>query len=524
MAILIDFRRALLALLIVFLLLVPLGAAQAAGDFIVLCYHEVENEKTVSLTRTAVRAGDLAAQFAWLQANGYHPVSLQQILDSRQGGPALPDKALLLTFDDGKKDFYTRVFPLLKLFRFPVVVALTGHWLNVPDGGMVDYDGVPILRSEFVSWAEVREMQRSGLVEIASHSYDLHRGVLANPQGNTQPAATTRVYAGGVYETDDVYLARLRADLRRNSELIEQYTGVRPRAIVWPYGRSNRAAQELAVELGMPVGMTLEDGINTALTPLPQIKRYLIEESPALQSFAEAVRHLWSPDPARSVRIDPAQWPSVDEGLSQALDELQLLSTNVAFVDPRVTRNGQQAVMFPTTRLPVVADKLNHIAWQIERRAGSPVFIDLPADWLNDRGLLADLARHVNFAGVRIPAAPGDERAARTLNTLERWRWPLRVAYAPNEAVALDAWHNLRSGDLFVLPAIATSLALVPAGEAGRVLFEFDPATQPAAEIARAMRRLEADGFRQFGLAGFPAVGFDAVWPNLSLRSQPLLP
>jgi len=521
MAILNDFRRALLALLFVFL---PLGAAQAAGDFIVLCYHEVENEKTGTLARTAVRASDLAAQFAWLQANGYHPVSLQQILDSRQGGPALPDKALLLTFDDGKRDVFTRAFPLLKLFRFPVVVALTGHWMNVPDEGMVDYDGVPIQRSEFVSWGEVREMQRSGLVEIASHSYDLHRGVPANPQGNTQPATTTRVYSEGVYETDEVYLARLRADLRRNSELIEKHTGVPPRAIVWPYGRSNRAAQELAVELGMPVGMTLEDGINTAHTPLPQLKRYLIEESPALQSFAEAVRHLWSPDPARSVRIDPAQWPSVDEGLSQALDELQLLSTNVAFVDPRVTRNGQQAVMFPTTRLPVVADKLNHIAWQIERRAGSPVFIDLPADWLNDHGLLADLARHVNFAGVRIPAAPGDEWAARTLNTLERWRWPLRVAYAPNEAVALDAWHNLRSGDLFVLPAIATSLALVPAGEAGRVLFEFDPATQPAAEIARAMRRLEADGFRQFGLAGFPAVGFDAVWPNLSLRSQPLLP
>jgi len=38
------------------------------------------------------------------------------------------------------------------------------------------------------------------------------------------------------------------------------------------------------------------------------------------------------------------------------------------------------------------------------------------------------------------------------------------------------------------------------------------------------MRRLEADGFRQFGLAGFSEAGLDAVWPALSLRSQPLLP
>ena len=39
-------------------------------------------------------------------------------------------------------------------------------------------------RANFISWAEAREMQASGLVEFASHSYTLHRGVQANPQGN----------------------------------------------------------------------------------------------------------------------------------------------------------------------------------------------------------------------------------------------------------------------------------------------------------------------------------------------------
>ena len=62
-------------------------------------------------------------------------------------------------------------------------------------------------------------MQRSGLVEIASHSYDLHRGVPANPQGNTQPAAITRIYQDGLYESDDAYLKRLRADLSASRDL-----------------------------------------------------------------------------------------------------------------------------------------------------------------------------------------------------------------------------------------------------------------------------------------------------------------
>ena len=73
MAILIFLRQALLALL---LALLPVAGARAAGDFISLCYHEVESDQSPGLTATAVRAGDLAAQFSWLQASGYEPISL----------------------------------------------------------------------------------------------------------------------------------------------------------------------------------------------------------------------------------------------------------------------------------------------------------------------------------------------------------------------------------------------------------------------------------------------------------------
>jgi hypothetical protein len=56
------------------------------------------------------------------------------------------------------------------------------------------------------------------------------------------------------------------------------------------------------------------------------------------------------------------------------------------------------------------------------------------------------------------------------------------------------------------------------------VLFEFDPATTPAAGIAKTMRRLEADGFRQFGIAALPDTGLEVIAPSLSLRSLPLQP
>ena len=518
MAILKTLRRWLAAAA---LALLPWQGALAAGELIVLCYHEVESDRALKLTPTALRASDLAAQFAWLRAAGYTPVSLQRVLEARRGGAPLPDKAVLLTFDDGKKDVYTRAFPLLKLFGYPAVVALVGRWLEVPAGGTVDYDGVPLPRADFVSWDDVREMQRSGLVEIASHSFDLHRGVPANPQGNTEPAAISRIYADGRYENDAAYLERLRADLAASRALLEKQTGRAPRAVAWPYGRSNRAAQAVASALGFEVGFTLEDGLNTVATPPAEMKRYLIDGTAPLQSFAESMRRVWQPDPARSVRVVPATWPPGVDSLSPTLDRILRLQTNVAFVDPRAGGEGG-AVLFPTTRRPLARDELNHIAWQIERRAGSPVFIELPADWLDDAELLGDLAKHVNFAGIRVPVAPGDPRMAAVRAAIERWCWPLRVAYAPAVPPAPAAWDALSVGDLVVLRA-----ALAGAVErryAGRVLFEYAAEPGTAATVATGMRRLEAEGFRQFGLAALPVEGFDAAWTALSLRSQPQLP
>jgi hypothetical protein len=122
---------------------------------------------------------------------------------------------VLLSFDDGYRSFYTRVYPLLLAYDYPAVLALVTSWMEVPAGGEVDYGGRPLKREAFVTWDEVRTMQASGLVEIASHSHDLHRTVLSTPQGNSAPSARTWAFdpATGRREDDAAHRARIRADL-----------------------------------------------------------------------------------------------------------------------------------------------------------------------------------------------------------------------------------------------------------------------------------------------------------------------
>jgi biofilm PGA synthesis lipoprotein PgaB len=494
---------------------------QTPNSFTTLCYHDVVSDAAASPPLSAVRVSDLAAQLAWLQENGYHPVSLDAIIKARQGGAPLPPHAVLLTFDDGLVSTYTQVFPLLKLFRYPAVVAVVGQWLDLKPGEKVDYDGNLLSRDDFLSWDQIRRMQASGLVEIAAHTFDLHKGIVADPAGDIQPAVVTRLYLNGEYESDAAYEHRLQDDLAGVRDVIARETGHAPRVIVWPYGRSNHVSQTLAEGQNMPIGLTLEDGLTSAATPLTTIHRYLIERSYSLRGFAELMRETWPPGPARSVRIDPGTWSFAnDDDLSRTLDELYRVKPSMVFIEPRRAMPHEQAALFSTSRLPVSSDVLNRIAWRIERRAGVPVYIDLPRSWLDSPELLDDLARHVSFTGLRLPLSPDSAKAQSIRAAVERWRWPMHFVYAMNALPNAEVLRNLRKGDWVALPAREVALNALPDEAKGHVILEFDVHT-PSASIARQMRRLEAKGFRDFGLDALPSSMPTDINNAFSLRTEP---
>ncbi|NIR61024.1 MAG: poly-beta-1,6-N-acetyl-D-glucosamine N-deacetylase PgaB [Gammaproteobacteria bacterium] len=377
--------RSLLALVLA-LLGPPAAAAQA--QLLTLCYHDVRAQvrRGVDPDRYAVDAASLAAQFEWLRGHGYRPVSLERVLAARAGGRPLPDKAVLLTFDDGYESFYTRVYPLLRAFDYPAVLALVTSWVGQTREDL-GYGRVRKTARRFVTWAQVREMVDSGLVEIASHTHDLHRGVLGNPQGNLQPAAVTRRYdrEAGAYEGDARYRERVRGDLRRSVELIERRTGRRPRAVVWPFGRYTRAARNIARDLGMPIAMTLESGVS-GLDDLGAVRRLLVLDNPPLADWVWQLRHPARRDPRRVAHVDldylddpdPAQRKA---NLDALLDRIKAMEINTVYLQAFADPDGDgvaEAVYFPNRRMPVRADLFNRVAWQLHTRSEVHVYAWMP--------------------------------------------------------------------------------------------------------------------------------------------------
>jgi len=363
----------------------------------VLCYHDVRDNVRETFKvwpeATAVDTRDLTAQLSWLDQNGYHPVSLQQIIDARAGKKPLPEKAILLTFDDGFESMYTKVFPLLKQFGFPALIAIVGDWIQTPQDQSVQFGDIKAPRKAFVNWDQVREMQASGLIEVASHSHSLHKGIIGNPQGNMMPAAITRFYwpQNKQYESDEAYTKRIRADLERSASLIEKETGKRPRAMVWPYGANSQIANKIAAEVGMPISLNLEPGPNTPNDDPNYIRRTLVVFDTELNGLAEILRQPATYDGVerpmeRVIHVDLDYVydpdPEVQEAnLSKLLDRMVRLRPTTVYLQAYADPDGDgvaDALYFPNRHMPMRSDLFTRVSWQLRTRAGVRVFAWMP--------------------------------------------------------------------------------------------------------------------------------------------------
>ena len=356
------------------------------NQFLVLAYHDVEDD-AADQRYLSVRTSALNEQISWLLHNGYHVISVQDILDAHDGKKTLPPKAVLLSFDDGYSSFYTRVWPLLQAWNVPALWAPVGSWVDTPENQKVNFGGLMTPRDRFATWDMVRELSRSPLIEIGSHTWASHYGIPANPQGSREPAIANRFYdkATGRYETDRQFNQRIGDDVRKVTDKITQVTGKAPRAWVWPYGAANGTSLAIARQQGYQLAFTLEDGLGN-VQELGNIPRLLIAGNPSLKAFASTVSQVQEREPVRVMHVDldyvydpdPAQQTQNINRLIQRVYDMKISHVFLqAFADPQ--GDGRiKALYFPNRQLPVRADLFNFVSWQLQIRAGVKVFAWMP--------------------------------------------------------------------------------------------------------------------------------------------------
>jgi len=228
----------------------------------ILCYHDISDRPGApSIT---ISPALLRAQIRSLKAGGWTFLSLSELLAYRDRAGEIPSRSVLLTFDDGYRSFPEKVLPILRDEGVRATLAVVTSFFEHPPA-----DLPPLM-----SWDQVREADRSGFVEIVSHSHDLHRYVTSNPYRDTDPAVTTRLYKAGEnrYENRDEYWNRIREDLRKSRRILRERLGHEVSCLAWPYGEYTAVARRIARDEGFVATLGL-DGV--AATPGDLGKGYL---------------------------------------------------------------------------------------------------------------------------------------------------------------------------------------------------------------------------------------------------------
>jgi len=386
--------------------------AFAQDRYGVLAYHSVVDESAAENQKQyfpqTISAQMLIKHFNWLKENGYNVISWQQVIDAENGKGTLPDNAVLLSFDDGYETMYNVVFPLLKAYNYPAVFAPVTGWLDTPANQKITYADKMLDRSVFVTWLQVKEMKQSGLVEVASHTHNLHNGINANPSGGQLPSVIAPEYKNGKYETEDAYKNRLKSDFARTVQTLVNRIGKKPRVMVWPYGQFNDVAVQLARQAGMTHYFSLGEKIINkvgdkhigrlllnAETDLNTVKNYLdgIDESKQIQRVLHVdLDYVYDADKAQQAK-----------NLDKLIDRIYRYGVTTVYLQAFSDPDGDgvaDALYFPNKYLPVRDDIFGRIAWQLQTRAGVQVYAWMPV-------LAFDLRKSVKEAEYVIDSRTG---------------------------------------------------------------------------------------------------------------------
>ncbi len=224
---------------------VPVLSEQKSIELPVVMYHQ--------LTKSESRAGryiltveQFEKDLIYLKNEGYKTVTVRQLLDFSMGKISLPEKSVMITFDDGCETLYSYALPLLEKYGFTavgfVVGAYTDSYSKINDHNL-NYSNL--------TWNEINELCNSGVIDIQSHTYDLHK--------NTDDRSGIKKKKS---ETLEQYSEFLTADAVKMKEKMYENTGKIPIAIAYPFGSYSKESAEILKKCGIEMAFTCEEKIN----------------------------------------------------------------------------------------------------------------------------------------------------------------------------------------------------------------------------------------------------------------------
>lgn len=229
----------------------PVDPAKAVKLPVLMFHHVGDTPPGADAIREGltVSGADFEAMMAYLKQAGYQPVRAGQLFKALFDDVPLPEKPVLLTFDDGYLDNYEVAAPVLAKYGFPATINIISG--NMGAGG-------------YMSWDQVAELDRGG-IDVGSHS-------VSHPDLSSLPAAD------------------LKRELSDSAGAISAHLGHPVYWLCYPAGKYDDDVIRYARESGYLLAFTTEPGEQHNSGAPFEIKRYRVRNDTGLEGFKELVR------------------------------------------------------------------------------------------------------------------------------------------------------------------------------------------------------------------------------------------
>lgn len=257
----------------------------------ILCYHGVSRHIDSIRDdpwKLTLHASTLESQFQYL-SNHYHVISLRSFLEAQRSRVKLKPKSVVITFDDGMRNFMTVAAPCLAKYNYPATVMVITDYVEEMSHKkatkLSSDEWTPDDDERYLSWGEIQSLRSTLDVDFGSHT-------CSHPRLN-------------LLALDDA-----RLELQKSRDAIVQNTGQSSVTFSYPHGQFSPAVAKLVKETGYDCGLTAVDGSNGQSTDSFLLHRTVILSDDDQAVFAMRLSGLTS------------YWPAFKTGLRPVIKQL----------------------------------------------------------------------------------------------------------------------------------------------------------------------------------------------------------
>lgn len=261
-----------------------MSATTAVQKVPILMYHSISSTDNVKFKPFTVSPTSFAQQMEYLYQQGYTPITVTQLVQSRTAQrPALPAHPVVLTFDDGFTDFLTNAIPILQHYRFTATlyvptafVGQTSRWLRKEKETTR-----PVL-----TWEQLRQVQQLG-IECGGHTHSHPR-------------------------LDTLSPAQAQAEIVRCKEILEQHLEQPVTSFAYPFGSYTARVRQFVQEAGYISACTVKHAMSDEHTDPLALTRFQVKPETSLETFGRLLKGTGiSPAQAYYLRTRTSVWQAL---------------------------------------------------------------------------------------------------------------------------------------------------------------------------------------------------------------------